>query len=362
MKARIGILPVALLGVGCHGLRPWTPSVSVAFWAEDVPEGRYYSIPTSSQLAQQWQLAPASPWARYHKGTLISSVDPMQGTATLPDVSKLEVIGEAEAAAAHVAHVGLPQDTLWLLDLRGAASAAFVSRLSRDAREPIAPVVTFNNWPSGDGVVPADETLAGLLSYPPRLPPPDENALNTAHPVFMLDSWRLAYRFDDPGDEVFDNRYMLMASDLPDPEVLRARNITRVLYVVEDLDDAEVEEDDLNASFRAWQNAGIGIYMVDLAFLKSVPGPPPNPLPGAPPYAADWAGRLAPRGYWVRERYTLVDDPRFYVRARGGFGLAYGRPYIYPGYHYGIGRGGGGGWGGGSRGGGGASGGGGSGG
>ncbi|OJY24499.1 MAG: hypothetical protein BGO98_16445 [Myxococcales bacterium 68-20] len=333
MRARIGIIPVALVGVTGCGLRPWTPSVSVAFWSEDVPDRRDFALPSSSELAARWQMAPESPWARYHKGTLISSVDPMAGHAALPDVRRLEVAAEADAAAAHVARVGLPADTLWLVDLRGAASAAFASRLSRDSREPIAPVVTFNNWPAHDSVVPADETLAGLLAFPPRLPPPERAALESAHPVFLLDSWRLAYRFDTPDDETFDNRYMLMPGDLPDVETLRARHITRVVYVVEDLDDAEVEEDDLNASFRAWQAAGISIFIVDLAFLKAAPAP----VAGAWP--VDWAARLAPRGYWVRERYTLVDDPYFYARARGGFGLAFGRPFIYPGYHWVVGPG-----------------------
>jgi hypothetical protein len=70
-------------------------------------------------------------------------------------------------------------------------------------------------------------------------------------------------------------------------------------------------------------------------------------------WQVDWARQLAPRGYWVRDRYTLVDDPHFYTRARGGFGLAWGRPFIYPGYpvYRGWGRGGGGSRGGASRGG-----------
>lgn len=346
MKARLGIVPLAIVGAGCTQLRPWTPSVSVAFWAEDVPDGKDYTLPSAAVLASQWTLPPASPWARYHKGTLISSVDPMVGTAMLPDVRKLEVIGEAEAAAAHIAKVGLPANTLWVVDLRGAASAAFASRLSLTATTPVAPVITFANWPSPDGIVPADETLAGLLSFPPRLPPPDEGELARATPVFVLDSWRLAYRFDDPGSDAFDNRYMLMASDLPDADTLRANGIQRVVYVVEDLDDAEVEEDDLNGSFRSWQAAGVGIYLVDLDFLKSMP-PPVN---GA--IAADWQARLAPDALLVRDRWTLVDDPIFYSRARGGFGLMYGFPIIYPGYRsyyggygwgtYGIGPGGGG--------------------
>lgn len=334
-------IPVAILATGC-GLRPWTPSVSVAFWAEDVPEGREVTVPTSAALAQRWQVAPESGWSRWHKGTLISSVDPMGGKATLPDVRQLEVATEAATAAANVAKAGLPADTLWLLDLRGAASCAFVSRLSREAKVPIAPVVTFNNWPAVDGIVPADETLAGLLAFPPDLPPPDAGVLQRAHPVFLLDSWRLAYRFDDPG-EAFDNRYMLMPGDLPDVQTMRERGIKNVIYVVEDLDDAEVEEDDLHASFRAWQSAGITIFFVDLAFLKQV-----QPAGGGM-FAADWAGKLSPYSYYVRDRYTLVDEPRFYSRARGGFGLVRGRPFITPGYrsywYYGGGyRGGGGGY------------------
>ena len=49
--------------------------------------------------------------------------------------------------------------------------------------------------------------------------------------------------------------------------------------------------------------------------------------------------RFQPQTLWVRQRYTLVDDPAFYLRARGGFGMMYGRPFIYPGYRgaYGVG-------------------------
>jgi hypothetical protein len=323
VKARIGLVPVALLGAGCS-LRPWTPSVSVAYWSEDVPAARDYDVPTSIELARAWQLPAELPWSRYMKQTLVSSVDPMKGKATLPDVRQLEVVGEAEAAAAQLARVGLPVDTLWILDLRGAASCAFVSRLSRESKEPIAPVITFNNWPATESIVPADESLAGLLAFPPKLPPPEAR---NAHPFFVLDSWRLAYRFDDPGDGTFDNRYMLMPGDLPDAATLQAQGITRIVYVVEDLDDAEVEEDDLHASFRAWQGSGIAIHLVDLPFLKDL----------ASWRSADWAARLAPRSHWVRERYTLVDDSTFYWRARAGFGLYYGHPIILPGYRSGYG-------------------------
>ena len=125
-----------------------------------------------------------------------------------------------------------------------------------------------------------------------------------------------------------------MPGDLPDVETLRAQGITRVVYVVEDLDDAEVEEDDLNASFRAWQAGGVPIHLVDLAFLRDVPAP----KDGA--WQVAWSARLEPERYVVRERYTLVDDPLFYGRARAGFGFAFGRPLLHSGFHGGGGYGG----------------------
>ena len=297
MRARLGLLfPVALLGAGCQ-MRPWTPSVSVAFWSEDVPHVKEFSLPASYELAQRWQVPPASPWARYHKSTLISSVDQMGGHAQLPDVDRLEVISDArDAAATNVARAGLPADTMWLLDLRGAASCAFASTLSREATVPVAPVVTFNNWPSADGLIPAEETLAGMLQYTPKLPSPDTASVEAARPVFLLDSWRLAYRNDEPDDDVFDNRYMLQAGDLPSPEVLKERGITRVVYVVEDLDDAEVEEDDLYESFRAWQTAGVG-------HLSRRPRIPQRAIDSRP-------GRLATKAKPVSLLVARALDPR----------------------------------------------------
>ena len=328
MRRILGVT-VALLAAGC-GMRPWTPSVSVAFWSQDVPEGAEVVLPSSTDLARAWQLPSDVAWSRYAKGTLMASVDPMGASATLPDVRSLEVVAQAEKAAVNVARSGLPRNTLWVVDLRGAASCAFAARLSKEAREPVAPVVTFNNWPADDAVVPADETLAGLLAFQPK---PLPSSTTTAAPVFLLDSWRLAYRFDKPSDETYDNRYMVMASDLPDAATLKAQGITRVVYLVEDLDDAEVEEDDLHVSFGAWQAAGVGIYMVDLAFLNDVP-PPANGT-----WLVDWNARLGPSAFRVRDRYTLVDDPVFYGRARAGFGFAFGRPAYHGHYRGGGGYG-----------------------
>ena len=86
--------------------------------------------------------------------------------------------------------------------------------------------------------------------------------------MFLLDSWRLAYRFDDPGDDTYDNRYILTRAICPTPATLRARGSCRVVYVVQSLDDTRVEEDDLHPTFLEWQRAGIPIAMVDLDRLE----------------------------------------------------------------------------------------------
>jgi hypothetical protein len=317
VRRLLGFLPLALLG-GC-GLRPWTPSVSVAFWAEDVPAGREVNVPRGEDLSRAWLLSPDSAWAKYDKATLFTAVDEMGGSAVLPDVRTLEIVGKAQQAAQRVGTVGLPRDTMWVVDLRGAASCAFVSTLSHTASEPIAPVVTFNNWPADDELVPADETLAGALAFPPKLPPAEAT---TAPPVFVLDSWRLAYRYDEPASDTYDNRYILTQADFPDVATLQQQGIRRVVYVVEDLDDAEVEEDDLHATFRAYQEAGINIYMVDLGFLDDLR------MPVDAKWGIDWAARLEPQYFHCGPRYVIVDDPVFYGRARAGFGLARGRPVI----------------------------------
>jgi hypothetical protein len=236
----------------------------------------------------------------------------------------------AKASAHRVATAGLPADTMLIVDLRGAASVAFGAELSRESALPISLVLTFNNWPADDELIPAEETLAALLAETPKIPDP---AAAVTAPVFLLDSWRLAYRDDEPEDGAFDNRYALNPNDFPDVAVLRARGIKRVLYVVEDLDDAEMEEDDLNDLFLAYQAAGISLAMVDLGWLVA------RPMPNR------WDDLLVSTNYRVYARRTLLDDPIFFARARGGFGGIHAIPRGWggAGRGYGGSRGGGGG-------------------
>jgi hypothetical protein len=226
-------------------------------------------------------------------------------------VSSLDTVQRAAAAGRQIASEGLPPDTLWIVDMRGAASVAFGAALSQAAHEPVSLVPTFNNWPAEDELIPAEETLAALTTMSPR---PPEPGVAGSRPVFLLDAWRLAYRFDQPGDDTYDNRYILSPSDLPDPQTLRAQGIRRVVYLVQSLDDTTVEEDDIHLSFLEWTRAGIPIAMIDLDRAEER-------------IVADrWDAIWLDDGLWVEPRVTIVDQPSFYLRARGGFGGLHARP------------------------------------
>jgi hypothetical protein len=247
--------------------------------------------------------------------------------AQLPDLRSLHEVDWAAAAGRNVAVGGLPSGTLFVVDLRGAASVAFGTALSHSAHQPVSVVPTFNNWPGVDELVPAEETLAALAAMSPA--PPDAAGGPTS-PVVLLDAWRLAYRYEDPGDGTYDNRYILTSADLPDAEALLSRGIHRVVYVVEYLDETLYEEDDVHATFLAWQNAGIPIAMLDLERLAR----PLDPN--------RWDRLFTEYALLVQPRGTILDDPGFYVRARGGFGGIYAGPSPF--YSGGVWLGGGGGY------------------
>ncbi len=299
--------PLAFLATGCFP-ESWTPALSVQN-GSDVPDLRAVYLPTSQTVAQAWQLAPTDSWAPYQKLTLVSALDTGATIGSLPDVRALDVVNTASAAGERVG-ARLPARTAWIVDLRGAASVAFGSSLSTRATSPASCVLTFNNWPADDEMVPAEETLSSLITFRPA--PPLAQSTHSA-PIFLLDAWRLAYRTDQVPDDTMDNRYMLTSADLPDAAALRAQGIDNVMYVVESLDDSAVEEDDLHEIFLAYQAAGISISMVDLAWLTG------QDETGGPIDVVD-------ERYTVEPRVTLVTDFNFYRRAHGGFGGIHGVP------------------------------------
>lgn len=256
-------------------------------------------------------VAPAAPLASAASGT----------QAELPDVSRLLTVNNALAAAAQVAASGLPDDAMWVVDLRGPAAVAFGSYLSHHAQQPVSVVPTFNNWPASNELIPAEETLAALATMLPQAPPPEAQG---TRPVFLLDAWRLAFRSEEIPEDVVDNRYYLTPADLPDAQRLREQGIRHVLYVVELRADVETEEDDLNAIFAAYQQAGIAVHFVDLALLA-----------GRSP-AVPWVEVLRQSEFVIVPRRTIIYDSAFYLRARGGFGGLAARPRHYGLGHYGV--------------------------
>lgn len=305
MRRSLIVLPIAVFTSAC-GLVPFTPSTPVRYDTQVPPAGPAIVAPARQDAISAWQLPPSNPWAPYEKLTLLSSLDTVPRAAELPDVIAFPIVAEAQNAAMAVAAAGLPADTAWFVDLRGAASVAFGAALSHRAGDSVAAVLTFNNWPAENELIPAAETLAALLRFTPRLPRSSE-ALT--RPVFLLDAWRLAYRDSVPEDDYVDNRYMLNSTDLPDAETVRAQGIRHVIYVVEDLDETDVEEDDLHVSFLEYQRAGISITMVDLKTLTRNLDTPDR-----------WPVLRSNNTLRIGERRTLLDDPGFYARSRGGFG------------------------------------------
>ena len=262
-------------------------------------------VPTFADVSARWLLPGTSPWAPYQKTTLLAALDESDWVVSLPSIEELDDLDDAREAANAVATVGLPAGSMWIVDLRGAASVAFAATLSVASRQPVAPVLTFNNWPAEHETVPAEETLAALVAMRPL-----RSGMAEGQPVFLLDAWRLAFREDPPDDDRTDNRYMLNAADLPPADMLLSRGIRRVVYVVESCESTSREEDDLHATFVAYRAAGIAVDLVDLELLQSLdPDEPWRDL-----VCGEWSLPIDPN------RGTLVTDPTFYSRARGGFG------------------------------------------
>ncbi len=320
MNRLVALAPVALLTTAC-GVR--TPATALDVGGVASPSVREIDLPSVAEAIAAWQLPPTNPWARYEKLTLLTYLADTPVMATMPDVAGLDVVMRAELAATRLAASGVPADTMWIVDLRGAASVAFGATLSRESFHPVSPVLTFNNWPADNEVVPAEQTLAALVTMRPRPLPAWETR---AAPIFLLDAWRLAFRDRETDPSTVDNRYVLLSSDFPDAATLLAYGIRRVIYVVEDRGQTSTEEDDIHDVALAYQSAGIPLSLVDLQQLSAMDPVEPER------YGERWAYYLDDWSLSVGTRLTIFDDPRFYERARGGFGgvraAPVGRTYL----------------------------------
>jgi hypothetical protein len=271
-----------------------------------LPPRRTIVAPSRDEVISRWELPSSSPWLPYEKFTLPSVLAETPQALPMPNLDDLDEVRWARLAAARVAEEGLPNDAAWFIDLPGAASVAFAWSLARYSPTAIAAVPTFNNWPAEDELVPAEQTLTAMITMPPRVP---TDADVGARPVFLLDSWRLAYKEELIDEGVIDNRYMLSRADFPSAEVLRAQGISQIIYVVGS-EDVLDEEDDLNDLFADYEDAGIALHLVDLESIMRIREA------GEP----SWYVQAQARYFHIRRRMTAVHDPRFYARSRGGFG------------------------------------------
>jgi hypothetical protein len=311
MRRLLFLPPIAAFASGCAE-GPTLPAPTMPEgWREADPVDT--AVPAYEDVLRRWQLPADDAWAPYAKYTLITALDHQAGHFEVPDIGSLEEVQHATPAAMRLATDGLPPDVMWVVDLRGAASVAFGTTLSAAARDPVSLVPTFNNWPADNEFVPAEETLAALATLAPK---PNAERTGPSRPVFLLDAWRLAYRTERPEDDVYDNRYALAPTDLPDARVLAQKGIRRVVYVVESRERVKAEEEDLNAVFVAYRQAGINIAMVDLADLAGQPAD----------YEVTWG--YADRWIEVYPRVTILEQPTFFGRSHGGFGGVRAVPHV----------------------------------
>ncbi|MGO8999921.1 MAG: hypothetical protein ACLQVI_41875 [Polyangiaceae bacterium] len=311
--------------VGSDYVVSQTPATDAAL-VDGRPQRSFLLAPAREDLIARWQLPASSPWVPYEKLTLPSVLAETPQSLSMPNIDDLDDVRMARVAGAHVAEDGLPPNAAWFVDLAGAASIAFASSLARYSNQPIAAIPTFNNWPAENELVPAEETLTAMIEMPPR--PAAEYDVG-APPVFLLDAWRLAYKQEVIDEGVIDNRYMLTPADFPSAAVLRAQGINQVIYVVGG-DDIVDEEDDLHELFAEYEDAGIAIFLVD---VQSIVRPREE-------WEAGWYVQATSHYFHVRRRMTVVHDPRFYGRARGGFGGAHLVPvpsgHVHGGIHGGM--------------------------
>ena len=307
MRRLIPFAPMVILSGACAFHEPTT----ALYTGAGEPDTHALPIPANRGAIEAWRLPDESPWSRYQKLTLLTYLETEPPLVPMYDVRGVDLVRRTSHVAAHLATVGLRPDTLWIVDLPGPAAVAFGAALSELSPIPIAPVITFNNWPAENEVVPAERTLSALVSMWPK--PLDAKA-SGAVPVFLLDSSRLWERDLPPSEEAIDNRYALLPSDVPDAPTLQAMGITHVVYLVGDRTETPREEDDLHERALEYQNAGLGLSLVGLTDIER--------LGTAGNFTEIWARTPL----IVLPRSTVLTDPAFYARARGGFGGVHAAP------------------------------------
>ena len=189
---------------------------------------------------------------------------------------------------------------MWVVDLRGAASVAFGATLSQRLARPVAPVMTFNNWPADCEVVPAEQTLAALVAMRPRRSRrarwrrrPSSSSTPGASPSATRSRT--------------STRSTTATSSSPRTSPTRPRSAPRASTRSSTSSRIAIgrgEEDDFHEVAQAYQAAGLGIALADFrGALRALP----EPAPDRPDEV--WAGCFDRWSFTVGARSTVFDDP-----------------------------------------------------
>lgn len=147
-----------------------------------------------------------------------------------------------------------PGKTAVFVDLPGPEAVAYAASMADYANI----VLTLDNWPHPNGVVPSHETLGALLYYASDVTEKKSSVAADAPTLFVMDSNRLVDYKDNAS--VFDNRYM---ATTPTADNLKANGIETIIYASPD-DSRQNELDDLNDDFVAYRESGLEVTMMPL--------------------------------------------------------------------------------------------------
>jgi hypothetical protein len=181
-----------------------------------------------------------------------------------------------------------------VVNLPGAAGITYALAAAQSGYRPVP---LYNCGVGPQPLVPTEPIRRALIKHAPEL---DALVLsNDAPPAFLLDSNRQrGVRKRAPGR--FDNRWIVFPQDFPSATLLRSRGFRRAVLVQAG---STAVDDDLAHVLSRWQEAGIGISLLDLQTDR-----PPQPLQLRKPWGF--------RSLW----YTALAAVGFMRGAAGGFG------------------------------------------
>ncbi len=198
---------------------------------------------------------------KYVSAELVNSLDqPTLKTAIQPvhTPSMEEAYSRGLGMKALLENNEEPEKTAVFVDLPGPEAVAYAASLADYANV----VLTLDNWPHPNGVVPSHETLGAMLYYADEVAEKKSAVKESAPTVFVMDSNRLA-DYKDRAD-VFDNRYMVTT---PTADNLKANGIETVIYATPD-DSRKNELDDLNDDFVAYREKDVEVTMMPLTDFR----------------------------------------------------------------------------------------------